>query len=384
MPKYSRYGVGYGSRNLADVTSDPLRVFLNGSALPARPTGAGVYTLELACALAAREDVALTVAAPSQYAVPRAEMLNSPPTGPARRSAWEQLRMPRQFAQADVYHGAHFATPLRSRVPRVATVHDLAFYRLPRRDSRKHRWYYRMLARSATRAERIVVPSRAVAGDVVRFLGYAPERIRVVAEAPRAGLTAASAAEVARTCAELGIEQPYLLCLGTAEPGKRAVDALRALALLKAQGISMQLVLAGNSGPLSAPLKREATRLGVDDRVVFTGYVSDASLGALYTGAVALIFPSLYEGFGLPPLEAMVCGLPVVATRVQAMQEVLGDAVIFVPLRDHSAIAAAAGSLLGDSSLRAEWAARGLEHAARFSWTKAAEETVEVYRELFH
>ena len=382
MRKYSRYSLGGCSRTLAGVSSAPLRVFLNASALPVRPAGAGVYTLELARALAARDDLALTVAAPAGYAISGASMVRSPEAHPALRSAWEQVRMPRHLAAADVYHGAHFATPMHSRVPRVATVHDLTFYRLPRRYSRGHRWYYRALARTATCAERLIVPSRAVAADAVRFLGYPPDRIRVVAEAPRAGLVAASPEQVTATLADLGIAQPYLLCVGTVEPGKRAIDAVRALALLRERGQAVQLVLAGHTGPLSGPLRQEAGRLGVADRVAFAGYVGDEQLAALYTGATALVFPSLYEGFGLPPLEAMACGTPVISTRAQAMREVLADAAFFVPLRDPGAIADAAESLLRQPSLRADWAARGLEHAAQFSWAKAAEDTLAVYREL--
>ncbi|MEP7215183.1 MAG: glycosyltransferase family 1 protein [Anaerolineaceae bacterium] len=364
------------------MTSDRLRVFLNASALPGQPAGAGVYTLELAAALAARNDVALTVAAPAPYSIPAAEMIRSPEGGAAVRSAWEQLQLPDHLRDSDIYHGAHFATPLRARVPRVATVHDLTFYRMPRRYSGSRRWYYRALARTATRAERLIVPSRAVAGDVVRFLGYPPERIRVVAEAPRAGLAPASPEEIQVALAALRIEMPYLLCVGTAEPGKRAIDAVRALALLRERGLAVQLVLAGNAGPLTAPLHREASLLGVEDRIAFVGYVSEVQLRELYSGAVALVFPSLYEGFGLPPLEAMACGTPVIATRAQAMQEVLADSALFVPLRDPKAIAESAESLIREPSLRAEWAARGREHAAQFSWLKAAEETVAVYREL--
>lgn len=359
-----------------------MRVFLNASALPARPAGAGIYTLELAHALAARDDVALTVAAPPPYLVAGARMLRSPGGSPALRTAWEQLRMPSHLAQWDVYHGAHFATPLRAGIPRVATVHDLTFHRLPGRYSWKHRWYYRALARTAARAERIIVPSRAVAADVVRFLGYPPERLRVIAEAPRAGLSPASHGHVSATLAQFGIEQPYLLCVGTAEPGKRAVDVLRALALLRDRGQAVRLVLAGNAGPLTGPLRREAARLGVQDLVAFVGYVSNEQLAALYSGAVALVFPSLYEGFGLPPLEAMACGTPVISTHAQAMREVLAEAALFVPLRDPLAIASAAEGLLRQPSLRAAWSARGTERAARFSWANVAAETVAVYREL--
>jgi glycosyltransferase involved in cell wall biosynthesis len=364
------------------MAGDVLRVVIDGSALPARPAGAGVYTIELARALTKREDVAITLAAP--VAVDGVRTVRSPAGGALRRNAWEQRDLPRLLRNEgiDIVHGAHFAIPLSASVPRVATVHDLTFHRLPKRYSLARRWYYRALARLATRAERLIVPSRAVAGDVLRYLNYPPERIRVVAEAARAGLAPASESAVEELCERLQIERPYLLCLGTAEPGKRAIDAIRALAILRERGEHAHLVLAGNAGALSEPLKRAAQELGVGDQVLFAGYVNDEDLAALYSGATALVFPSLYEGFGLPPLEAMACGTPVIASRAPAMNDVFDAAAMFVSVGVPEEIARYAGRLLADRDVRAEWAAKGLTHAARFSWERAAAETVAVYREL--
>jgi glycosyltransferase involved in cell wall biosynthesis len=359
-----------------------LRVLVNGSAIPVRPAGAGVYTIELAQALARRADVEMVIAAPSP--VEHAETIISPASGALRRLEWEQRELPRliERERIDVCHGAHFAVPLRCPVPRVATVHDLTFYRLPRRYSRRHRWYYRALAFSAARAERIIVPSKAVAGDAVRYLSYPPERIRVIAEAARSGLAPASPEAVDELCTRLRIERPYLLCVGTAEPGKRAIDAVRALGELREHGVRAQLVLAGNPGRLTHALQHQAELLGLGDAVRSPGYVQDSDLAALYSGATALVFPSLYEGFGLPPLEAMTCGTPVIAARAPAMTEVLEGAALFVPLRDPVAIAKSAAELLQRPALRSEWSGRGSDHAAGFSWERAAAETVDVYREV--
>lgn len=356
-----------------------LRVLLNASAVPSRPAGAGIYTLELAGALRRRDDVDVVVAGPFEGC----EVV-SPARGPAGRSAWEQAVLPMEMRRRgiDVYHGAHFATPLFAGVRTVATVHDLTFYRLPRRYGLLRRNYYRALARTAARADRIIVPSRAVAADVERYLGRGPERVRVVAEAPRCGLGPASPEAVEAVARRLCIDGPYFVVLGTAEPGKRAVDAIRTLALLRDSGVAAQLVLAGNAGPLSDALEREAQRLGVGDRVVFAGYVQDEDLSPLLTGAVALLFPSLYEGFGLPPLEAMACRTPVIATDAPAMNEVLGDAARLVPLRDPAALAAAAREFFESPATRDEWGAKGREHVSKFSWDRAAAETVEVYREV--
>ena len=180
-------------------------------------------------------------------------------------------------------------------------------------------------------------------------------------------------------CRRLAIDRPYLLCVGTGEAGKRAIDAIRALSFLHEQRIDAQLVLAGNAGRLTLALQHQAQILGLYDSVKFVGYVPDADLSALYTGAAALLFPSLYEGFGLPPLEAMACGTPVITTSAPAMTEVLGNAALYAPLRNPRAIAELAGPLLTDDSVRREWSERGSEHVRQYSWARAAAETAAVY-----
>jgi glycosyltransferase involved in cell wall biosynthesis len=359
-----------------------LRVLFDGSAIPAQPAGAGIYTIQLARALAKLDGVESVLAAP--VPIDGVEALASPLAGPIRRLAWEQrsLRRVLRDGHFDVVHGAHFAVPLRSPAPRVATVHDLTFFRLPRRYSTRHRLYYKALALLARHAERIIVPSKAVAGDAIRFLGYPPERMCVVAEAARDDLAPASPDAVDELCTRLGLERPYLLCVGTAEPGKRAIDAVRALGHLHEQRVPVQLVLAGNPGSLTMALQQQARLLGVGDFVKSIGYVPDSDLAALYTGATALLFPSLYEGFGLPPLEAMACATPVISSSAPAMTEVLEGAALFAPLRDASAIARLAASLLNDASARKEWSERSQAHAREFSWRRAAMETADVYQEV--
>lgn len=360
----------------------PVRVFLNASSLPARPAGAGVYALQLAAALADRPGVELIVAAPRPP--PGLATVPVPGRSAASRAAWELTRLGRAIreSRAHVYHGVHFYTPRRAPVPRVATIHDLTFFRIPRRYSAARRRYYRAIARTAREAERVIVPSGAVAADVVRFLDYPAARVRVIPEAPRTGLAPASLEAVTEFRTRSGLDGRYFVCLGTAEPGKRAVDAVRALPAISRQHAGVLLALAGNPGPLSAALMREAARLGVAGQVRPLGYIPDAGLAPLLTGAEALIFPSLYEGFGLPPLEAMACGTPVIASRAPAMDAVLDGAAAFVPLRDPAAIAREATLLLSDPSHRARLSEAGRVHAARFTWDGAAALTEEVYREV--
>lgn len=366
------------------MTARAIRVLFNASSLPERPAGAGVYAIQLARALSSVPGVEVIAAAPRPLA--GVEWLEVPAGDPLRRFAWELRSLGGAMArsEADLYHGTHFYTPRRSLAPRVATIHDLTFFRLPRRYRFAHRQYYRAIACSARWAERVIVPSRAVASDAVRYLGLAPERIRVIPEAPRDGLAPASPGEVEATRRRLGLEQPYLLCLGTAEPGKRAVDAIRALPAVHERHPGVVLALAGHAGRLSGALQREAQRVGVAGSVRFLGYVPDDDLAALFTGAEALLFPSLFEGFGLPPVEAMACGTPVIAAREPAMDEVLADGAVFVASRDPLGIAREACAIIGDRSWRRELSARSLVCASRYSWKRAAEETVSVYRELVH
>ena len=356
-----------------------LQVLYNTSPVPQRRSRAGVYPLELGRALDTRPTVELTVLSPRDTGFGRQVRT---PAQTARRIAWEEFALGRIGALdgADVYHGPHFFVPRTAR-PSVATVHDLTFFRIPRRYGRAHRLYYERLARAATRAGRIIVPSAAVAGDCVRYLGYPPERIRVIAEAPRAGLGPATEAEVADWRRRHAIEGPYFACLGTAEPGKRAVDAIRAMPAILGGWPGARLAIAGNPGPLSKALEREVQRLGLGGSVRFLGYLPDEDLAAFLSGAVALIFPSLYEGFGLPPLEALACGAPVITSDAPAMNAVLVAGALFVPPRDPGAIALSALSL-AEGGRRADLAAAGRASAATFSWERAAEETESVYREV--
>lgn len=359
-----------------------LRVFLNASALPARPAGAGVYMIQLVNALTVRESLEVHAAAPVPLA--GAEWVRVPQRSAAHRFRWELRNLGAAVAATDarVYHGLHFFTPRSLPIPRVTTVHDLTFFRIPRRYTLQRRAYYGAIARTVRWAERVIVPSSAVASDVVRHLGLAPARIRVIPEAPRTGLVAAAPADVEAFRREHEIEGRYFACLGTTEPGKRTVDAIRALPAIRERHKDVTLVVAGNPGRLTAALEREAAALGVASHVKFAGYLPDSRLPAFLTGAEALVFPSLYEGFGLPPLEAMACGTPVISAKAPAMDEVVEGAALFVPTRAPAAIAAEAVRLLSNPGFRAEVSQRSLEHARKFTWARTAELTEQVYREV--
>ena len=375
------------------MPSDPLRVLLNACEMSVKPTGIWGYALELGAALAARDDCRVVFASPelyppnTQHLIPPTRLAEGRKRGSAARLQWwTEVELPQwmRHNSIDVYHGANCTVPAFSRMSRVATIHDLApLTRAKLFRGVDNKLYWRLLIESAKRATMIVVPSTLVADDVARLLGVPARRIAVTPLAPRATIKTASAETVAAVTAAVGIERPYLLCVGIWNRNKRAVDAMRALAMLRGRGVDLQLVLCGEPMPALAPLyQREVERLGIADRVVFAGHVSDDDLPALYTGALALVFPSEMEGFGLPPLEAMNCGTPAIVSSIPVLLEATGGAAIVVAPRSPGEIADRVAELAANTALRDEWVARGREHVANFTWDRTAAATMDVYRSI--
>jgi glycosyltransferase involved in cell wall biosynthesis len=293
---------------------------------------------------------------------------------------WEQMLLPLELAaeRLDLLHGPDFLVPERRRCPAVVTVHDLAFLHYPQiltADSRRH---YGQVARVVASVERVIVDSACTAADVQALLGVPTARVRVVHLAPTPA-PPADATAIAAVRQRYELDRPFDLYVGTLEPRKDLPTLLRAVERLSATDAPL-LVLAGARGWLDEPIVAHAERLGA--RVRLLGQVPPAHLAALYAAADVFVFPSLYEGFGLPPLEAMAAGTPVIAARASCLPEVLGDAALFVPPQDDAALADALRAVLGDPGLRADLRARGLAQAARYSWERTAAATLAVYRDV--
>ena len=293
---------------------------------------------------------------------------------------WEQTLLPLELVpeRLDLLHGTDFLVPLRRRWPAVVTVHDLAFLRYPEILTAESRRHYGQVARVVGGVERVIVDSAWTAGDVQALLGVPAARVRVVHLAPTPA-RAPDGARVAAVRARYGVDGAFLLYVGTLEPRKNLGTLLRAVARL-GPGEGAPLALAGPRGWLDEPIVAEATRLG--ERVRLLGPVPAEDLAALYAAATTFVFPSLYEGFGLPPLEAMAAGTPVVAARASCLPEVLGDAALFVAPEDEAGLTEALRRVLGDAGLRAELRARGLAQVERYSWERTAATTLAVYREV--
>ena len=297
---------------------------------------------------------------------------------------WLPLAVPRALraGRVDLFHGTNHMAPPLAGVPAVITVHDLGLLSRPR----EHTWRNRLLTvpqmlLSLHRARRLIADSRYTAHELTtRVPGLDPSRIHVVPLAPNASMAPATPATVRALMGRLDLPRDFFLCLGALGHNKNVVTLVRALGQLRAAGDERaRLVIAGAEGSREDELHREVRRLGLEPLVRFTGYVAQEDLPALFGAATAFVFPSLFEGFGLPPLEAMACGAPVICSNAASLPEVAGDAALLVDPTSADELAAALRRLLDDAELRARLRGAGLARAALFSWERTARETLAVY-----
>jgi glycosyltransferase involved in cell wall biosynthesis len=301
----------------------------------------------------------------------------------------ERFELPRVewFARFDVLFAPNFVPPPTRARRLVVTVHDLAFRRHPETAPQSTRWWLARIDRTLERAARIIAVSEATKRDLIELYGVEAERVAVIPHGVDGEVFHPSTREeVDRIRRRYAIDGPYLLSLGGLEPRKNLPNLVRAFARLPSDE-RPTLVLAGGSVEWN-PEGRDALHAtlrelppGVRDGVVLTGYVGEQDKVALLGGAEALVYPSLYEGFGLPVLEAMACGTPVVTSDVSALPEIAGDAALLVDPRDPEAIASAMTRILGEVDLRRDLAERGSSRAAGFTWEKTARSTAEVLHE---
>ena len=276
-------------------------------------------------------------------------------------------------------HSADFVPPFRRPCPAVITVHDLGFLHYPETLTDESRRYYGQVGRAVRSAERIIAVSHHTARDLTEHLG-ATDRVRVVHNGVGDEFRAASEAAIAAARAAYGVEKPYILFLGTLEPRKNLGTLVKAFRIVRDRH-DVLLLLVGRRGWLYQPIFDTIEQLGLRDVVRVVEDARPEDFPALYSGAAAFAYPSLYEGFGLPPLEAMACGTPTVVAGTSSLPEVVGDAALLHPPTDHAALAATLIRLLDDDALRAELGRRGPARAARFTWQEAARRTLDVYQE---
>ncbi len=297
---------------------------------------------------------------------------------------WPNFVLPARAAAAGcalVHCTTPYGTFMPCRYRNVITVCDVTPLLFPGTHGRMNVWHHQLaLPAILRRADRIMTISECSKRDIVRLYGVPAEKVTVTMLAADMSFCPVPAGLPGRLVTDL--PRPYILNVGTLEPRKNLDGLLRAFAAARRQGLPHTLVIAGARGWGKSRLAPLVAQLGLADAVLFTGFVADEDLPHLYVGADFFIYPSLYEGFGLPPLEAMACGTPVITTNVSSLPEVTGDAALLVDPRSEAELAAAMLRLAGDSQLRQDLRERGLARAKEFSWQRTVSETLAVYREL--
>jgi glycosyltransferase involved in cell wall biosynthesis len=281
-----------------------------------------------------------------------------------------------------LFHATEHLLPKLTRARSVFTIHDTAYLRFPEYHLPRNRRYLRvMMPRFLRRADRIIAVSESTRRDALRFYRLDPEKIEVIPEGVDARFRPnLDPATVSRVRIRYGLPERFVLCVGTIEPRKNLPTLLEAYAALRPRHEDVGLVIAGAKGWLYERFFDRLRSLGLEREVVLTGFVPDEDMPALLDAAEVFAFPSEFEGFGLPPLEAMASGTPVVCSNAASLPEVVGDAGLLLPPRDVGAWVEALGRVLDDGHLRAGLRDRGLERARRFGWDAAARKTLDVYR----
>jgi glycosyltransferase involved in cell wall biosynthesis len=320
------------------------------------------------------------LALPPNFAVRPSRL---PTINPRVRIPWEQLLAPLllRLGHADVFHGVLNVAPLLCPVPSVITIHDLAFLSFPQTFRRLNRAYLTWATRvSARRASRILAVSEATKREIVRLLGVPPERIVVTYDACEERFAPPDPVALEAFRRRAGLPERFILFVSTLEPRKNVPTLLEAYARI-AGSTDAPLIIGGGKGWLYDAIFAKAHALGLGERVRFVGFIAGEDLPLWYAAATVFTLPSLYEGFGMPLLEAMACGTPVVTTTSSSLPEVVGDAGLMVPPTDAEALGAALLRLLNDAELRAELRERGFRQARRFSWSVTAERTLAAYQD---
>ncbi len=310
---------------------------------------------------------------------------------PLLRIVWEQTLFPLALRQQDfaLVHGLVNVLPLPTKLPSIVTVHDLSFLRMPDKFQRAKRWYLTQLCRaSVTKADHVIAVSHQTADDLCHFWKIDASKISVIYNGVGAEFAPAPAVDVAAFRQQRGLPARFLLYLGTLEPRKNLLLLIRAYARWRAQSTpelrEVKLVIAGAKGWFYEQIFALVTQLELEDAILLPGFVPVDELPDWYRAAEAFVYPSLFEGFGLPVLEAMACGVPVICSDAGSLVEVVGDNALIFPALDGDALVARLHELFADAASRQALRTGGLVRAQQFSWQQTACATLDLYQTVLN
>lgn len=301
-------------------------------------------------------------------------------------SAWLQTVVPYYLKKLkiDLFHGTYFVIPMMAPCSTVVSVHDLTPFIYKDSHQKSNVLVRALLPPSVARAEVAITASRSAADDLKKFLNSEESKIRIVhyaaAECFRRKV---EEPYLHRAMRKYGIASRYILFLGTIEPRKNITTLIRAFALMRKDGgVEHKLVIAGRETDYYGQCQSLVRLLNLNGEVVFTGFIDEEDLAYIYSGADLFVYPSHYEGFGLPPLEAMACGVPTIVSEGSCFPEVVGDGAMMVPSEDAQRLCMAMRRVLSEEGLRQELSEKGMKRAKIFSWSKTALETLSIYKEI--
>ena len=367
-----------------------MKIGIDGIPLAEPKTGVGHYTFEIAAEVARQSpsdsfEVLSHLPFSDLDPTPANLTFIKQPVSTVTKHWWTVgLPLYIKSARLDLFHGTNYDIPVWGGCPTVLTIHDLSLLLFPQtHEERRVRRARRRLPVMSRRATTIITPTEAVKSEVCEHLRVPRDKVVVINEAPRRSFQPMSLAEASATVQRLGIDGDFILYVGTIEPRKNLITLVKAFEeILRSTTLRPQLVIAGKKGWLTDELFAYIASAKLGDRICMTGYLGDDDLRALYSACEVMVYPALYEGAGLPTLEAMACGAVVITTNTPAIVEMVSNKARLFSPQDFRVLAQQIVELLTNPGMRESMSREGIDHAARFTWERAAQETMKIYRQV--
>ncbi len=370
-----------------------MRIGIDATAVPPKPMGAGLYIIYLIRELGKLDSPYEFVVFSQDYLRPYFEHLGSDKIQivwlrnmhPALRLIWEQTIFPTWASkmELDLLHSPHYTMPLSLSIPVVVTFHDMIFFIHPEKHTLPKRYFFPwMIRQSSRRAKRILTDSENTRQDAIRLLNIAPEKISTVHLGYQDNFREIKDQDLLKAIrSKYHLPEKFIFYAGAIEPRKNVPLLLTVFEKLAQQNFPHHLVLAGGLGWQYEDVLEQIDTMPIRDRIHRVGHVPYTDLPAFYNLAEIFVYPSVYEGFGLPPLEGMACGTPVITSNISSMPEFVGDAGILVPPNDEVALYQAIRQVLEDETIRQRLVIAGPRRAANFTWKHTAEKTLKIYEQ---